>query len=199
MADVKRIRETLEAESAAEAARLLADAEQKAEATRAAARAAADRQKQAILGGAGREAEVVRRQAEAEERLLHRQAVLEVKAELLAKVTAAAKEAVASLPLERYTAFLQRLIVESGLKGEVAVILNARDRGRLGEALVRDAGKQLSERGAAVRLLLSPESADMAGGVRLRGTDFEVDCSLERLVALSAEEMEPEVARALFA
>lgn len=199
MAELKQLRETLEAEGATEAARLLAEAEQKAAAIRAEARAAADRQKQSHLAAGRREADVVRRQAEAEERLLHRQALLAAKAAMLVKVAAAAKEAVVNLPAERYEAFLQDLIAAAGAAGEVQVILNARDRDRLGEALVREAEKRLNAAGNGVRLTLAPASAEMAGGLKLKGTDFEVDCSLERLVALAADELEPDVARTLFA
>jgi vacuolar-type H+-ATPase subunit E/Vma4 len=199
MAELKQLRETLEAEGATEAARLLAEAEQKAAAIRAEARAAADRQKQSHLAAGRREADVVRRQAEAEERLLHRQALLAAKAGMLVKVAAAAKEAVVNLPAERYEAFLQDLIAAAGAAGEVQVILNARDRDRLGEALVREAEKRLNAAGNGVRLTLAPAGAEMAGGLKLKGTDFEVDCSLERLVALAADELEPDVARTLFA
>ncbi|MGE5507816.1 MAG: V-type ATP synthase subunit E family protein, partial [Chitinophagales bacterium] len=140
-----------------------------------------------------------RRQTEAEERLLRRQALLEAKARLLGRVTAAAKDAVAALPDDQYLTFLVNLVVGAAPRGEAEVVLSGHDRSRFGARLVEEATRELSARGIDARLVLAPEAADLSGGVRLRGAAFEIDCSLERLLELAAEELEPDVARLLFA
>ncbi len=198
MSNLERLTEVLRGEAAEQAAKIEAEAERRVGEIRAEAEAKAERLRSEARATAQREVERRQRQAEAEARLLRRQTLLAAKAELVRRVMAEALQRLADLPEAQYRALLLRLIAGSAPAGRVTVALNRRDRERLGEAFVRQAAGELAGRGVRAELVLLPEPAGFAGGVRLAGPDFEVDCSLERLLELAADEVEPEVAKALF-
>ncbi|MDI6871221.1 MAG: V-type ATP synthase subunit E family protein [Bacillota bacterium] len=198
MSNLDRLRETLAGEAAGQAAEIRAEAERRAAEIRAEAGVQAERLRAEAVRAAQREIELRQRQSAAEERLLRRQALLEAKAELVGRAMTIALEKLADLPEEQYRALLSRLIEENAPDGQVTVVLNRRDQARLGEGFVKQVAGNLAARGRRVELVLSPAAEELAGGVKLVGRDFEVDCSLERLLELAAEAVEPEVAKVLF-
>lgn len=198
MSKLENLKKALADEAAEQASAIRAAAEEKARAIRAEAEAKAARLKAESLAAAGRELELRRRQAAAEERLLRRQAVLAAKAELVGRVIAEAGKRLAGLPDEEYRALIARLIEESAPEGSVMAAVNHRDRTRLGAAFFKQVAADLSSRGRRVEFALAAEPAEIGGGVKLKGENFEVDCSFERLLERAAETLEPEVAKALF-
>lgn len=81
------------------------------------------------------------------------------------------------------------------------VIMNLRDRDRLGAAVVDAAKKKLAAKIAPEkleRLTLSSKTAAIDGGLILRCGDVETNCSLALIFAELRERLEAEVGRALF-
>ena len=81
------------------------------------------------------------------------------------------------------------------------VLLNERDRDRVGEALIKEvkqtaAGKLPAE--MLARLTLANETVRIDGGLILRCGSIEANCSLSLLFAQLREELEAEVCRVLF-
>ena len=94
---------------------------------------------------------------------------------------------------------LERVLVDSvedeETLGDEEIVLNRRDRERIGEKLVK-AANALLEKG---RLSLAPDTRDIAGGLILRRGSIEANCSAELLVELSQSELSAKVAETLFA
>ena len=127
-------------------------------------------------------------------RMEGRKAMLAAKQELVGRCFDAAQERIVSLPEDRYVAFLAKLAAEAAVTGDEEIILNARDRQRLGEKLVRAANDLLPEG----RMTLSEKTGDFAGGLILHRGSIEVNCTVELLVELSRNELSARVAEILF-
>ena len=76
--------------------------------------------------------------------------------------------------------------------GDEEIILNAADRARIGEALV----KAVNAGGAKMKL--SKETRDLIGGLILRRGSIETNCSVELLVELCRGELSAKLADVLF-
>ena len=125
-------------------------------------------------------------------RMEARKSVLAVKQEMVAKSFELAKEKIVSLPAEEYVAFLAGLAEKAGSAGDEQIILSARDRAAVGEALlkaVNAGGKHLS---------LSDETRDIAGGMILRSGNVETNCSVDLLMEMCRGELAGKVADVLF-
>ena len=127
-------------------------------------------------------------------RMEGRKAMLAEKQSLVADSFRRALDKIVNLPEDKYLLFLARLAAQASVSGDEEILLNPRDRQRLGEKLVK-AVNALVPQG---KLSLSPETRDMAGGLILRRGSIEANCSAELLVELSQSELSAKVAETLF-
>ena len=132
-------------------------------------------------------------------------AVLESKKQVLAtqqEMVSAAFEHAAKklleLPDNVYSAFLARYACTASMTGTEAIVLSARDRGRVGGDVLQAANSALRSKGKTASLTLSDRTADIRGGLILSGGDIEVNCSIDALVAEYRNELSPAVASVLF-
>ena len=125
-------------------------------------------------------------------RMEARKNVLAVKQEMVDRSFAMAREKIVSMPDADYTAFLVSLVRQAGAAGDEEIILSARDRGKVGEALM----KALNADGK--RLTLSDETRDISGGLILRRGAIETNCSVDLLLEMSRGELAGKVAGVLF-
>ena len=127
-------------------------------------------------------------------RMEGRKALLGAKQDMVSRSFRKAQEQIVSLPEEQYVTFLAKLAAEASVTGEEEIVLNARDRERIGEKLVRAANERLG----GGRLTLSGDAGDFAGGLILRRGAIEANCTVELLVELSQSELSAKVAEILF-
>ena len=120
-------------------------------------------------------------------RMEARKSVLAVKQDMVAKSFDLAREKIASMPADKYVAFLAGLVEKAGAAGDEEIILSARDRGAIGEALLKavNAGGKSKER-------------DIAGGLILRHGNVETNCSIDLLMEMCRGELAGKVADVLF-
>lgn len=128
-------------------------------------------------------------------RMEAKKALLALKQEMIAKSFALAEQKLRSLDEEQYVALLSRLAASSAVTGEEEIVLNAADRERVGEAVVKAANEKLGGKGS---LTLSPSAGDFDGGLILRRGNIEVNCTLALLVELCRGEMSAAIAGVLF-
>ena len=83
----------------------------------------------------------------------------------------------------------------AAVTGEEKIVLNARDKAAVGEAVVKAANEALG----GGRLTLAEETGDFAGGLILRRENIEVNCTAELLVKVCRDEMSAKMADVLFA
>lgn len=127
-------------------------------------------------------------------RMEGRKAVLALKQDMVARSFDRAAEQLVNLPRDQYVALLARLAAQASATGDEQIVLNARDRAAVGEAVVRAANERIP--GGA--LTLAEETGSFLGGLILRRGSIEANCTAELLVELCRGEMSAELARLLF-
>ena len=127
-------------------------------------------------------------------RMEGRKAVLALKQDMVSRSFDAAVEKLVDLPQEQYVALLAKLAAEAAVTKDEELVLNARDRAAVGEAVVKAANAKLGDG----RLTLSDAVGDFKGGLILRRGSIEVNCTAELLVELCRGDMSAELAKALF-
>ena len=121
--------------------------------------------------------------------------LLAVKQEMVSKSFEKAQALLTALPEEKYVAFLAALAAKASVTGDEEIVLNARDREAVGEAVVKAANEKLG----GGKLTLSDRSGEFAGGLILSRGNVEANCTAELLVELCRGEMAAEIADTLFA
>ncbi|MGI6082513.1 MAG: V-type ATP synthase subunit E [Limnochordia bacterium] len=199
MSSLTRLKQTLQEEAAAEIKAIRASADERVAAIQDAARKRADEIKAEILADVAREIEELNRRAEAEATLVQRRIMMKAKTELVDEVMRQAAAMLVELPEERYREYLVRLLLAAvPHEGEAQVVLNERDRSRFGDDLLKMVQEALADKEISVQLSMAPQAGTMTGGFKLVGADFEVDASIERILAGTGELLEPEIAAILF-
>ena len=192
MKGTEKIIAHIEADAQAQADAALGEARQRCEAIKArfdekAARLYSDRLREGVKACQDQEDSALRIS-----RMEARKSVLSVKQEMVEKSFDLAVQQIVALPDEKYTAFLANLVKKAGPAGDEEIILNAADRARVGEALL----KAVNADGAKMKL--SDETRDIKGGLILRRGSIETNCSVELLVELCRGELSAKLADVLF-
>ena len=192
MKGTEKIIAHIEADAQAQADAVLGEARQRCEAIKArfdekAARLYSDRIREGVKACQDQEDSALRIS-----RMEARKSVLSVKQEMVEKSFDLAVQQIVALPDEKYTAFLANLEKKAGPAGDEEIILNAADRARVGEALL----KAVNADGAKMKL--SDETRDIKGGLILRRGSIETNCSVELLVELCRGELSAKLADVLF-
>lgn len=192
MKGTEKIIAHIEADAQTQADAVLGEARQRCEAIKArfdekAARLYSDRIREGVKACQDQEDSALRIS-----RMEARKSVLSVKQEMVEKSFDLAVQQIVALPDEKYTAFLANLVKKAGPAGDEEIILNAADRARVGEALL----KAVNADGAKMKL--SDETRDIKGGLILRRGSIETNCSVELLVELCRGELSAKLADVLF-
>ena len=127
--------DALNAETDAQCAAILAEAE---------AKAAEAYEKRMEKGRADCAARSERMAATAD--MEQRKAALAFKQEMVGEAFEKATEAIVNLPEEEYIAFLAALAAEAAITGEEEMVLSAADKARLGSAVVKAANALLKQK-----------------------------------------------------
>ena len=192
MKGTEKIIAHIEADAQAQADAVLGEARQRCEAIKArfddkAARLYSDRIREGVKACQDQEDSALRIS-----RMEARKSVLSVKQEMVEKSFDLAVQQIVALPDEKYTAFLANLVKKAGPAGDEEIILNAADRARVGEALLKAVNAD------SAKMKLSDETRDIKGGLILRRGSIETNCSVELLVELCRGELSAKLADVLF-
>ncbi len=183
-ADAQREMDELLSQATAQAGRIAAEAAAQAEAETA-----------ALLRQGGEDA--ARREAQSARlaTLEGRKLLLAAKGETVSLAFDRALDALAALDDGDYIPLLSGLAVRASRTGREQIFFSQRDRNRVGKAVVTRANEALGARGA---LTLGEGTRPIRGGLILVDGRVETNCSLESLIRARREELEPQVAAALF-
>ena len=102
---------------------------------------------------------------------------------------------IVNLPAEQYVKLLAKLAANASVTGDEEIVLNAKDKAAVGDAVVKAANAALN----GGKLALSGETGDFKGGLILRRGAIEANCTIELLVELCRGDMSAELAGVLFA
>ena len=195
MKGTEKIIAHIQADAAAQADAILAQAEQQcAEIREGYERKAKDAYAEKIRAGVKANQD----RLESVERLARmegRKSVLALKQDMVSKSFDLAVDKLVDLPEEQYVALLAKLAAQASVTGDEQVVLNARDREKIGPAVVAAANARHSDG----KLTLSDEVGAFRGGLLLRRGSIEANCTVELLVELCRGDMAAELAKVLFA
>lgn len=182
--DAERQAADLTADAKRQAAELLAEGERQAQAEADAVAAAGTARAAAMLEKARQDAAIESRKHIAAERQ-----------KLMDSAFDRALDALLTMPEADYAALLANLCVSACADGQGGeLLLSAKDRVRVGAAVLERAQKHMP----GVSLTLSQDTVPIRGGVVVRRGQVELNCALEILVRMQAEQCSGEVARTLF-
>lgn len=192
MKGIENISRSIVDEAKAKAEQILEEARQQAARIGEKAAQQTQMQEESLKKEAQTQAEELLRRSERTALLENKKGLLVVRRQQIEKAYDLALRRLLSLEEGDYCALLVKICRETGeMQGEI--LLNARDKARLGESLVA----QMNEKLGAV-FTLGQEEKKIAGGFVLRQGPVEINCALETAVHLLEEETASQVAAILF-
>ena len=198
MKGTEKIIAHIRADGDAEAKKIIDAASKQAEEKRAESFKAALSEYEKLMQAGNAECEDIlsgsRRIAEMEAK----KSVLSVKQEMISAAFDAAREEIVNMPRDKYTQFLARMAAEAAVSGMEEIVLNARDKAEVGNAVCKAANELLSAKGTPGKLTVSEDTADISGGVIVRFGGIETNCSIDALIRQRRSGLSTEVAAALF-
>jgi V/A-type H+-transporting ATPase subunit E len=198
MNGIDKISARIKADSDAEIAGIISEADARCAAIKADYdRKAAEESKRITDAGAG-EAEKRYESACSALRLEARKEVLAEKQALVDKAFVRAKELLLALPRDKYAVLCARLAAEASQTGEEELVFSASDRKVMGAVVTDAANKLLASKGKKAALRLSDSARAISGGLVLSQGLVETDCSVDTLVDGLRGELAGKVAAVLF-
>lgn len=167
----------------------------------------AESTREEIINSAIKEAETIKRNAEEKAlkdaeslksrkvsaaELQSRKMVLGAKQDAIKKSYKAAINKLKSMPEDEYINFMLNAIIKVPYSG--AIILNKKDREKIGEKLV----EALNEKTKSNKFSLSDETVDASGGFVLRSGAIEINNTFETILDAIKDELTNDIANALF-
>ena len=123
-----------------------------------------------------------------------RKALLALKQGMVSESFDLAEQLLVQLPQDKYIELLVKLAAQATVTGDEEIVLNARDRSAVGQAVVDGANARIP----GGKLSLSASTGDFAGGLILRRGSIEANCTIELLVELCRGDMSAQLAKVLF-
>ena len=122
-----------------------------------------------------------------------RKMILGAKQEAIQKSFDLALEKLKSMPEDKYLSYLTEEIIKIPVN-EGIIILNQRDRDKIGEKLIEAVNQSLN----AAKYKLSDKTINVSGGFLLRSGNIEINNTFETLLNSVKDDLTSEVANALF-
>ena len=123
---------------------------------------------------------------------------LQAKQTVIQEVFEKAVEELCKLGKDDYLAFIKNGVTSLAITGDENLILNAEGQKLVNDDFIKSINKELSSKGKAGNLKLSSTVGNFKGGFILEKDGIEINNTFEALVESMKEEMELEVAKALF-
>ena len=123
--------------------------------------------------------------------------ILQAKQEILGIAFERSRDKLMALPEKTKRGFYKKNLLAAVDEGTETIRVAADER-ELWVSLLQEVNKELVKKGLPGQLQLAEEPAEISGGFLLQGKHFEVNGSIEALLAAVEERLRPEVARILF-
>ncbi|MCD8322561.1 MAG: V-type ATP synthase subunit E [Oscillospiraceae bacterium] len=127
-----------------------------------------------------------------------RKSVLACKQEIVAEAFAKAEEKIRALSGDQYIGFLASMAARAAVTGTEELVLSAEDKKTIGSKVLSKANARLTGAGKPGRLTLADETGDFTCGLICRKGSISVNCTVEVLMAQAREDMASQVAAELF-
>ena len=123
---------------------------------------------------------------------------LQAKQTVIQEVFEKAVEELCKLGKDDYLAFIKNGVTSLAITGDENLILNAEGQKLVNDDFIKSINNELSSKGKAGNLKLSSTVGSFKGGFILEKNGIEINNTFEALVESMKEEMQLEVAKALF-
>lgn len=199
MIGIDKITARIEAEAAADAARIQEDARAQGDVIRAEGEKRAQERYWYKVREGVKAAEDRSQRLSKAANMEARKSVLSSKQEIVAQTFDLAEEKLRALSGDGYIEFLAAQAARAAVTGREQIVLSAKDRRRCGGKVVSRANARLAAQGKTAALTLSDEEGSFDGGLILRDGNISVNCTVEALMAQAREDMAAFVAAEMFA
>ena len=199
MEGINKITERIAAETQAEIETLQAEMNEKCRAIKAEYSGRAQEEYWKIVRDGTKDCEVYGQRLSGAAAMEAKKSILTMKQEAISLVFDKAVENLCNMPEDTYVDFLARQAASAAGTGLEEIVFNAKDKANCSKAVVKAANELLKKRGLYPKLTVSEITGSFKGGLIVKQGDIEVNCTVEKLVELSKNELAPKVASVLFA
>ena len=124
--------------------------------------------------------------------------ILTTRQKLLDQVYEEALKSLLDLDEDRYRKWLKARVLEVSETGEETLVLNEKDRGRIGEKWLADLNRSLREVNKSGKVTMEFTETEFTAGFILRSEKYEVVLSFREILEGLKGELQSEVAGILF-
>lgn len=124
--------------------------------------------------------------------------ILKTRQDTIDEAFAIALERIAELPDDKYSRFLEEILLNAARDEEGELILNSKDKQRLGQQFIDRMNAKFRSLGRNAVLKLSADDLNSRGGFVIRYGDMEINCTLEVMLNMERPNLEAGVAAILF-
>lgn len=199
MANLEKLTNKIVEEAQVEADRILKEAEEEKAKVITAMEKKGDKEKEAILETAKREAELRRGRVVSNANLKVRNDKLEAKRVVLSKTFVKALEELESLSVAEKVGFIKEALKNARVDGDEEIIVSADVKAEFEKSNgIEELNKVLEDRGIKAGLKLSGDTRNLKGGFILLKNGIELNFSFQSIVNSLREDLEGELIGMLF-
>lgn len=127
-----------------------------------------------------------------------RKSILKTRQDTIDEAFSTALSRVAGLPDDKYSLFIEDILFKVIKDDEGTIVLNKKDKQRLGQQFVGKVNDKLKNMGKNAVLKLAGDDLNSCGGFVIRYGVMEINCTLEVILNMARPNLEAEVASILF-
>lgn len=124
--------------------------------------------------------------------------ILKTRQETIDEAFSVALSKIAGLPDDKYSLFMEDILLDAAKDEEGVLVINKKDKQRLGQQFVDRINARFKTMGKKAALKLAEEDLNSCGGFVVRYGEMEINCTLEVLLNMARPNLEAEVASILF-
>lgn len=197
MNGAEKIKDRILADARALSDKILEDARKEAQSITQNAEKEAFQKVTVMTEKAREEAVLIKQRFTAATGLEDRKKTLKARQDSVNEAFQAALQRLSDLPDAQYSQFLESILLNTAKEQACQIVLNQRDKTRLGDNFIRQMNEKFDGMKKRTQLSLAEDTLKASGGFILRYGDMEVNCTLEILIAMARPELESEVAAIL--
>lgn len=127
-----------------------------------------------------------------------KKSILKTRQDTIDEAFSTALSRVADLPDDKYRLFIEDILLKVIKDDEGTLVLNKKDKQRLGRQFVDKVNGKLKSLGKKATLELAEDDLNSCGGFVVRYGEMEINCTLEVILNMERPNLESEVATILF-
>ncbi len=124
--------------------------------------------------------------------------ILKTRQDTIDEAFSTALSRVADMPDDQYSLFIEDILLKVIKDDEGMLVLNKKDKQRLGQQFVDKVNGKVKNMGKKALLKLAGDDLNSCGGFVVRYGEMEINCTLEVILNMARPNLESEVAKILF-